>query len=121
MEQALENLLVNALRYVPRGGRVELRLTPRAEGGSMHRLTVSDDGLGIPDEELPLVFGRFYRGASTRRSGADSAEGRDAGGSGLGLAIVREIVERHGGTARAEAGSPRGLRIRIEIPALDRG
>jgi len=120
MEQALENLLVNALRYVPRGGRVDARLTPRAAGERMHRLTVDDDGPGIPEEEIPLVFGRFYRGAA-RRTGDDASEGRDAGGSGLGLAIAREIVERHGGIARAEGGSPRGLRIRIEIPALDRG
>jgi signal transduction histidine kinase len=107
MEQVLENLLVNALRYVPRGGTVEARID--AAPGGPHRLTVSDDGPGIPPEELPLVFGRFYRGAG-------SASG-DPGGSGLGLAIVREIVERHGGSARAEANAPRGLAITIELPS----
>ena len=121
MEQVLENLLVNALRYVPRGGRVEARLDAATERHPKHRLTVSDDGLGIPEEELPLVFRRFYRGtASARRAGSEPGSGRDPGGSGLGLAIVREIVERHGGTAHAECGSPRGLVILIELPALGR-
>jgi len=125
MEQVLENLLVNALRYVPPGGRVEVRLTtgggPASGGTPMHRLVVSDDGPGIPGEELPLVFGRFYRGTGfARRAGGDPGAARDPGGSGLGLAIVREIVERHGGTARADTRSPRGLAITIEIPSLDR-
>jgi signal transduction histidine kinase len=121
MEQVLENLLVNALRYVPRGGRVEARLDAAVARNPRHRLTVSDDGLGVPKEELPLVFRRFYRStASARRSGSEPGSGRDPGGSGLGLAIVREIVERHGGTAHAEAGSPRGLVIVIELPALAR-
>ncbi|HXF58297.1 MAG TPA: ATP-binding protein, partial [Candidatus Saccharimonadales bacterium] len=86
-----------------------------ASGSGMHRLTVSDDGPGIPPEELPLLFGRFFRGSSSRRP---AEPGGDAGGSGLGLAIVREIVERHGGTTRAESRSPRGLTITIEVPAL---
>jgi signal transduction histidine kinase len=121
MEQVLENLLVNALRYVPPGGRVEARLDAATEGHPRHRLAVSDDGLGIPGEELPLVFRRFYRGTvSARRGGSESGAGRDPGGSGLGLAIVREIVERHGGTAHAESRSPRGLVIVIELPALGR-
>jgi signal transduction histidine kinase len=115
MEQVLENLLVNALRYVPSGGRVEARLEAATGRDPRHRLTVSDDGPGVPDEELPLVFRRFYRGAASARRG-----GSDPGGSGLGLAIVREIVERHGGTAHAEAGSPRGLVILIQLPALVR-
>jgi len=132
MEQVLENLLVNALRYVPPGGRVEVRLTSAPGGGPAvggpapggergHRLTVSDDGPGIPGEEIPLAFARFYRGKGfARRAGGEPGAARDPGGSGVGLAIVREIVERHGGTARAEANSPRGLAITIEIPSLDR-
>ena len=116
MEQVLENLLVNALRYVPRGGHVEVVLRSASGPDAMHRVAVSDDGPGIPPEELPLLFGRFYRGsASARRVGEP---GGDMGGSGLGLAIVREIVERHGGTVRAESRSPRGLAITIEIPSL---
>ena len=111
MEQVLENLLVNALRYVPHGGAVKARID--AAPGALHRLTVSDDGPGIPAEELPLVFGRFYRGAGSA--------GGDPGGSGLGLAIVREIVERHGGSARAESNAPRGFAITIELPSYTPG
>lgn len=112
MEQVLENLLVNAIRYVPSGSMVEVRLAASSGPAAPHRLTVSDDGPGIPSEELPLLFGRFYRGTS--------AGAKDQMGSGLGLAIVREIVERHGGAVRAEARSPRGLAITIEIPPLGR-
>jgi signal transduction histidine kinase len=111
LEQVLENLLNNALRYVPAGGRVEVALGRSADGA--FRLTVSDDGPGLPADEQSRVFERFYRG-----SGATSQSvARDAGGSGLGLAIVREIVERHGGTVRAEQRMPHGLTMVIEIPA----
>jgi len=110
MEQVLENLLVNALRYVPEGGAVQVELTP--ESGERFGLTVRDNGPGIPAEELPLVFKRFYRGA-----GPSGGTTPDHGGSGLGLAIVREIVERHGGTVRARANTPRGLAITVELPA----
>ncbi len=112
IEQVLENLLVNALRYVPAGGSVELALG-HAEPDGRFRLRVSDDGPGLPAEELPHVFERFYRGAGAR--GPHAA--RDQGGSGLGLAIVREIVEQHGGAVRAEPRRPRGLSIVIELPA----
>ena len=109
MEQVLENLLVNALRYVPEGGAVQVELTP--ESGERFGLTVRDNGPGIPAEELPLVFKRFYRGA-----GSSGGTATDQGGSGLGLAIVREIVERHGGTLRARGNTPRGLAITVELP-----
>jgi signal transduction histidine kinase len=109
MEQVLENLLVNALRYVPEGGAVQVELTP--ESGERFGLTVRDNGPGIPAEELPLVFKRFYRGA-----GSSGGTAPDHGGSGLGLAIVREIVERHGGTVCARANTPRGLAITVELP-----
>ena len=117
MEQVLENLLVNALRYVPPGGHVELALErgPRQRLRPRYRLTVSDDGPGLPATELPHVFERFYRGRPRDRRGARDM--RD--GSGLGLAIVREIVERHGGTVRAEAAVPHGLTIVVELPASD--
>jgi signal transduction histidine kinase len=108
--QVLENLLVNALRYVPSGGCVSLELARASSASSDHRyrLIVSDDGPGVPAEDLPHVFERFYRGAE--RGGS-----RDVG-SGLGLAIVREIVARHGGTVRASARAPHGLTIEIELP-----
>jgi signal transduction histidine kinase len=107
LEQVLENLLVNALRYVPAGGIVTLSLAPVPESEPVRlRLTVSDDGPGFPPADLPHVFDRFYR--------ADLA--RSTGGSGLGLAIVQEIVLRHGGTARAENRTPSGATIIVELP-----
>jgi signal transduction histidine kinase len=106
MEQALDNLLVNALRYVPIGGRVSLSLEAAPTPSPGYRLTVSDDGHGIPDDDLPHAFDRFYRGD----------EARSQGGSGLGLAIVREIVNRHDGTAWAKKRDPKGLSIVLELP-----
>ena len=108
IEQCLDNLLVNALRYVPRGGHVELELS-RLDGH--YRATLADDGPGLPAGELESVFERFYRG-SVAKSAGDLREG-----SGLGLAIVREIVERHGGTILAKARQPKGLEMVIELPA----
>lgn len=108
LEQVLENLLVNALRYVPEGGSVTLSLNPMADATPpAFRLIVSDDGPGFPVADLPHVFDRFYR--------ADLA--RATGGSGLGLAIVKEIVLRHGGEVAAENQSLSGARIIIELPA----
>ncbi len=113
MEQVLENLLVNTLRYVPAGGTVEASIARPAGRADRFRLVVSDDGPGLPDAERAHVFERFYRAAGTRGAGA----ARDQGGSGLGLAIVREIVERHGGTIAAESRAPHGLTIVVELPA----
>jgi signal transduction histidine kinase len=108
IEQCLDNLLVNALRYVPRGGHVALELS-RLNGNFCASL--SDDGPGLPEAELQSVFERFYRG-SVAKSAGDLREG-----SGLGLAIVREIVERHGGHIQAKARQPKGLEMVIELPA----
>lgn len=106
LEQVIENLLSNALRYVPVGGRVEVSLATR---GQRRLLVVEDDGPGIPASDLTLVFDRFYR--------ADPA--RTHPGSGLGLAIVREIVERHGGTVRAQNHAPHGARFTVDLPSAE--
>src|SRR5262249_44214093 len=111
LEEVLENLLANALRYVPEGGSVELALD--AIDGGRIRLSVSGDGPGVPSTELPRGCERFYRASAVRGENGS----REDGGSGLGLAIVREIVERHGGAVRAEARDPRGLAIHVELPA----
>ncbi len=87
MAQVLGNLVDNALRYTPSGGRITLGA--RAEG-SITLITVQDTGEGILPQDLPHVFDRFYRG--------DSARSEDGGESGLGLAIAKAIVEAHGGT-----------------------
>jgi signal transduction histidine kinase len=104
LEQLLENLLINALRYVPSGGTVSVTVDPADDH---YRLTVSDDGPGFPAEDLPHIFDRFYR--------ADTA--RTSPGSGLGLAIVQEIARQHGGQVRAENRAPHGATISVELPA----
>lgn len=96
VEQILGNLLSNALRYVPEGGDIWLRLDYLPQAA---RLTVQDNGAGIPAEALPHVFERFYR--------ADKARSRNEGGSGLGLAIARQLAEAHHGTLTA-ANAPQG-------------
>jgi len=111
--QVIENLLANALRHVPRGGTVAVAVEAGGADAPRHRLTVRDDGPGVPAEDLPHLFERFYRAAAARRSATHD----EAGGSGLGLAIVREITERHGGAVRARAAEPRGLAIEVELPA----
>ncbi len=107
LEQVVDNLLLNALRYVPSGGTVSLALAPCAE--RRFRLTVSDDGPGIPAADLPHVFERFYRAESVRAQG----------GTGLGLAIVRAIVHQHGGQVRAEQRHPQGAVFVVELPAAE--
>jgi len=128
LEQVLDNLLVNALRYVPPGGHVVLGLERNlAAVPGRWRLTVCDDGPGLPAEELPRVFERFYRSNNVRSNiarsniahgGSRGGTPRADGGSGLGLAIVREIVERHGGEVRARSVAPHGLAVVVELPAI---
>jgi signal transduction histidine kinase len=91
LEQALQNLAANAMRYAPRGSTIELRARPLP--GAL-AVTVTDRGPGIPREHLPHVFDRFYKGDAARTQ---------TGGSGLGLSIVKAIVERHGGTISVES------------------
>ena len=94
MEQVLENLLANALRYVPSGGTVELALARVPGRDGRFRLTVSDDGPGLPPEDLAHAFERFYRAAGVRVAGA----ARDGGGSGTRArdrARDRRAARRH--------------------------
>jgi two-component system sensor histidine kinase TctE len=86
LRELLSNLIDNAIRYTPAGGRITVRVRPEPAGGVVH-LEVEDTGIGIPVAERERVLERFYR-----------ILGRDADGSGLGLAIVREITTMHGGT-----------------------
>jgi two-component system sensor histidine kinase VicK len=86
LEQVALNILSNAIKYTPPGGRVIIKC---CEENSRLITTVTDTGMGIPRESIPRVFERFYR--------VDKARSRDQGGTGLGLAIVKHIVESHGG------------------------
>lgn len=106
MEQVLGNLLANALRHTPQGGRIGLSAR-KARGGV--RIEVSDSGPGIAAEDLERVFERFYR--------ADKARQRDRGGAGLGLAISRSIVQAHGGRIWAESPPGQGAHFYVEMYA----
>ncbi|MGO1056813.1 sensor histidine kinase [Crossiella sp. CA198] len=103
LRQVLGNLVSNAIRATPAGGRVTL--SARREGAAAV-LTVADTGSGIAAADLPFVFDRFWR--------ADDARARATGGSGLGLSIAREIVAAHGGVITAE--SPGGARFTVRLP-----
>jgi signal transduction histidine kinase len=106
LEQALQNLAANALRYAPRGTAIELRATQLGDGMAM---SVVDHGTGIPAEHLPHIFDRFYKADSARTSSA---------GSGLGLSIVKAIIERHGGTVTV-ASVPGRTEFELWLPARD--
>ncbi len=102
--QVLGNLVSNALRYTSDGGRIDLRAT---RGNGQVLLRVRDTGPGIPPEDLPHVFERFYRG--------DKARSLD-GASGLGLAIARSLVEAHGGRITAENAPGGGAQFTVSLP-----
>ena len=108
--QVLGNLLDNALRHTPPGGRITVGLEPAPRGDEAW-VTVSDTGPGIPAEHLPNVFERFYR--------ADRARSRPAGGSGIGLAVVKQLVEAHGGRVWAESPPGTGATFGFGLPAAD--
>jgi two-component system phosphate regulon sensor histidine kinase PhoR len=107
LHDALRNLVANAITYSPE--RTQIRVHASRTNGFV-ALSVSDDGPGIPDEELSRVFERFYR--------VDKSRARDPGGTGLGLAIVKHLVELHGGTVRAENRPEGGTRVTITLPLV---
>jgi PAS domain S-box-containing protein len=110
MQQVVWNLLANAVKFTPTGGRVEVSLK---RAGAQAEIVVTDDGAGISPDFLPHVFEHFRQ--------ADSTSTRKHGGLGLGLAIVRRLVELHGGTAAAESeGEGRGATFRIRLPLIRR-
>ncbi|MEW2383907.1 HAMP domain-containing sensor histidine kinase [Micromonospora sp. NPDC047707] len=107
LRRVLTNLVDNAVRHA----RTRVVLAAAPDGSAYHRVTVTDDGPGIPAADRERVFGRFTR--------LDPARDRDAGGAGLGLAIVRELVRRAGGQVDlGDAEPPPGLRVRVLLPAL---
>jgi two-component system sensor histidine kinase BaeS len=107
LEQALQNLVANALRHTPEGGQITLA-AERAGGET--RLTVRDTGAGVPEEHLPRIFDRFYKADASRTDPYSKT------GSGLGLSIVKAIVQRHGGTVAASNREDGGAEFTISLP-----
>lgn len=105
ISQVLINLLSNAIKYTPQGGEIKIILS-ETENSAV--IKVEDNGAGIPEEEMPFIFERFYR--------ADKSRDRRTGGSGIGLAIVRSIVKAHGGTVSAESRLNEGSCFTVTLP-----
>jgi signal transduction histidine kinase len=107
LARAVENVLDNALRYTPRGGRIEIRwrsLRDRTE------FTIADTGPGIPPADLPHIFEAMYR--------AEPSRNRETGGTGLGLAIARRILRAHGGDLQAANRPDGGAELTGSVPLL---
>ncbi|BCL38601.1 response regulator [Nostoc sp. MS1] len=108
LQQVVWNLLANAVKFTPNGGRVEIRLS---KVGTYAQIQISDTGIGIATDFLPYVFDSFRQ--------ADSRSTRNFGGLGLGLAIVKHIVEMHGGTVTAQSlGEGKGSTFTVKLPLM---
>jgi two-component system phosphate regulon sensor histidine kinase PhoR len=107
LRRILENLVDNAVKYTPEGGRVEVTTSAGPEGGA--RLEVADDGPGIAGEHLARIFERFYR--------VDKARSRELGGTGLGLSIVRHLAESLGASVSVDSEPGRGSCFTVTVPA----
>ena len=109
IQQVVRNLLGNAIKFSPKGGKISLRVT---ESAGALKVSVADQGVGIPDAELASIFEKFVQSSATSTS---------AGGTGLGLAICQEIINGHGGSIWAEHGASGGAVLVFELPAASRG
>jgi signal transduction histidine kinase len=106
---AVRNLLDNAVRYTPAGGKVHIKVEVLGgPDGGKAIVVVEDDGIGIPKRDLPRIFERFYR--------VDRARSRERGGTGLGLAIVKHVAERHSGRVEVVSELGQGSRFSIAVP-----
>jgi signal transduction histidine kinase len=105
IDQVLMNLMSNAIKYTPEGGNIDIRISETEDSVI---LEFEDNGIGIPEEELPLIFERFYR--------ADKSRNRMTGGSGIGLAIVRSIIAAHGGTVEVRSSLNSGTCFTLTFP-----
>lgn len=112
IEQVLDNLLSNALKFSPEGAAVNLRMESDPEAGVV-RVAVVDTGAGIPPEDLPHIFERFYQG---RRQA-----GNTVAGSGLGLALAKKVVEAHAGRIWAESELGKGTTVHVILPLTRSG
>jgi two-component system phosphate regulon sensor histidine kinase PhoR len=107
LRRVLENLVDNAVKYTPEGGRVEITTSPRPDGGA--QIEVADNGPGIAPEHQARVFERFYR--------VDKARSRELGGTGLGLSIVKHLAEGMGASVTVASEPGKGSRFTVTVPA----
>lgn len=107
LNQVLSNLISNALRHTPKGGRISILVEPTQDTHYAVRISVQDTGAGISPEDLPFIFDRFWR-ADKSRSGRTH--------SGLGLAIAKQLIHAHGGTIDVQSDVGKGTRFIIELP-----
>jgi signal transduction histidine kinase len=105
-EQVISNLVSNALRYVPEGGRVWVDIST---GEKEVEISISDNGPGVPEADLPFIFNRFWR--------AEKSRSRVSGGAGLGLAIAKLLVEGQEGKISAHSLPERGLQVSVSFPS----
>lgn len=103
--QVFQNLLSNAIKYTPENGRIHISVT---NADNQAAVTVEDNGIGIPEQDLPFIFERFYR--------ADKSRNRSTGGAGIGLTIAKSIIHAHGGTITAESVYGKGSRFTVVLP-----
>jgi len=104
---AVHNLVHNAVQYSPTPSRVGIGVS---ESGDVIEIAVTDQGIGIPEDELDRVFERFFR--------VDQARSRTTGGTGLGLSIVKHVVQNHGGDVRVWSQPGRGSTFTIRLPRI---
>ncbi len=107
IQQVITNLLSNAIKFSRDGGRIRVTVEDRELQGT---LTVRDDGIGIPEDEIPLVFERFYR--------TDKSRNRKTGGAGIGLTIAKSIVTAHGGTIDVRSKLNQGSTFTVTLPKI---
>jgi signal transduction histidine kinase len=110
LEQVLQNLIGNGVKYSLTGGPVRVQIEQR---GSTARIVVTDRGIGIPAEDIPHLFERFYR--------AGNSDEQHMGGMGIGLYIVKEIVSLHGGSVAVESVQGSGSRFTVCLPCTETG
>lgn len=111
IEQVILNIMSNAIKYTPNGGKIHVNVSKIPQKDCV-LVKISDNGIGIPKEDIAHLFERFYRVEKSRTS--------DAGGTGLGLAIAKELIDAHGGSIRVESALDEGTTVYIEIPVVCR-
>ncbi len=111
IDQVLDNLISNAMKYTPEGGTIAIEARLNEEG--VLAISVQDNGVGIPKKDLDRIFERFYR--------VDKARSRNMGGTGLGLSIAREIVKAHGGAISLQSELGKGTKVTFTLPRHEQG